>query len=219
MQSTAIIFGATGAIGSQLLRQLLDEKRYDRILAFVRRPLDIRHPELEQIIDDLENPEKIAAQIQGNHLFCCLGTTSKKAGSKEAFRKVDQELPVKLASIASRNGVSSFIVISSIGAGEKAKGFYLKTKTAMEEGVKQSAFDQLAILRPSLLLGPRNEFRFGEAAGKVLNTVFGPLMNGRLKKFRGIHTSVVARAMITIANTGNGFRIYESDEIQELGRN
>jgi len=218
MKGTAIVFGASGAVGSQLLRQLIEEQRYDRVIAFVRRPIELRHYSLEVIIDPLENPENIADQIKGDHLFCCLGTTSRKAGSKEAFRKVDHDLPVALASIAARNGVSTFIVISSIGAGDGAKGFYLKTKTDMEEGVKGSSFESLAILRPSLLLGPRNEFRFGEAAGKVLNFILNPLLIGKLRRFRGIQTSVVARAMITIANTGNGFRVYESDEIQEAGK-
>jgi len=219
MQGTAIIFGASGAVGSQLLQQLLEEKRYDRVIAFVRRPLPISHPELEVHIDPLDDPERIADQIRGDHLFCCLGTTSRKAGSKEAFRKVDLDLPVALASIASRNKVPAFLVISSIGAGESARGFYLRTKTAMEEGVKQSAFELLAILRPSLLLGPRNDFRFGELVGKGLNFIFNPLLFGRMKKYRGIRTRVVARAMITIANTRNGFMVCESDEIQEIGGN
>ncbi|MFZ5939640.1 MAG: NAD(P)H-binding protein [Bacteroidota bacterium] len=217
MQGTAILFGATGAVGSQLLRQLLQEKRYDRIVVFARRSPGITHPALEINIDPLDDPERIADRIQGDHLFCCLGTTSKKAGSKEAFRKVDLDLPVALAAIASRNGVGTFVVISSIGAGESAKGFYLRTKSRMEEGVKQYSFKNLAIVRPSLLLGERNEFRFGEFIGAGLNIVFSPLLRGRLKKFRGIRTETVARAMITIANTGNGYRVYESDELQDLG--
>lgn len=213
---TALLFGATGAVGQQVLDLLINDHRYDKIVVFSRKVIPIEHPKLEVILDALSDLDRIAGKIRGDELFCCVGTTSRKAGSREAFRKVDLDMPVNLARIASGNGVDGFIVISSIGAGSKKAGFYLAVKTEMEEQVIQYDFKRLAIVRPSLLLSDRDEFRFGEEAGKALNSLLGWAMKGNLKKYRGIRTGDVARAMINIMNMDAPKLTWESDELQEI---
>jgi len=213
---TALLFGATGAVGREVLHLLINDHRYDKIVVFSRKVIPIEHPKLEVILDALSDLDRIAGKIKGDELFCCVGTTSRKAGSREAFRKVDLDMPVSLARIASENGVDGFIVISSIGAGSKKTGFYLAVKTEMEEEVIQSEFKKLSIVRPSLLLSDRDEFRFGEEAGKVLDKALGWAMKGNLKKYRGIRTVDVARAMISIMNMDRPKLTWESDELQEL---
>ncbi|MDF1573100.1 MAG: NAD(P)H-binding protein [Bacteroidales bacterium] len=213
---TALLFGATGAVGQEVLHLLINDHRYDKIVVFSRKVIPIEHPKLKVILDTLSDLDRIAGKIRGDELFCCVGTTSRKAGSREAFRKVDLDMPVNLARIASRNGVEGFIVISSIGAGSKKTGFYLAVKTEMEEQVIQYDFKRLAIVRPSLLLSDRDEFRFGEEAGKVLDKALGWAMKGKLQKYRGIRTENVARAMIHIMNMDAPKLTWESDELQEI---
>ncbi len=213
---TALLFGATGAVGREVLHLLINDHRYDRIIVFSRKVIPIEHPKLEVILDTLSNLDKISEKINGDELYCCIGTTSRKAGSREAFRKVDLDIPVNLASIASENGVSGFIVISSIGAGSNKTGFYLGVKTEMEEKVARHDFKRLAIVRPSLLISDRDEFRFAEETGKALNNLVGWAMKGKLKKYKGIRTDDVARAMISIMNMDRPKRIWESDELQQI---
>jgi uncharacterized protein YbjT (DUF2867 family) len=213
---TALLFGATGAVGSQVLHLLINDHRYDRIVVFSRKVIPIEHPKLEIILDAMSDLDRIAEKIRGDDLFCCIGTTSRKAGSREAFRKVDLDIPVNLARIASGNGVDGFIVISSIGAGNKKTGFYLAVKTEMEEQVIQYDFKRMAIVRPSLLISNRDEFRFGEEAGKALNSLLGWAMKGNLKKYQGIRTDDMARAMIEIMNMEQPQLTWESDELQEI---
>jgi len=217
-RKTALVFGATGLTGRALTGLLLDDHRYARVVVFTRRPLRQNHSKLETIVNDLKEPESIAGKIQGNDVFCCLGTTMKKAGSKEAFRTVDLELPVKLAEIAHTNGVGKFLVISSIGADPDSRNFYLKTKGEMEKELEKFNFRQLSIFRPSLLIGKRDEFRLGEAIGKFFYTLFSFLFIGPVKKYKGVNVRKLAKAMVKAANDDSGSRIYLTNEILEMGR-
>ena len=216
IDKTAILFGPTGAVGREVLHLLLNDHRYEKITVFSRRVLPVEHPKLEVVLDTLSNLDDLSKKIKGDDLFCCLGTTSRKAGSKEAFKMVDLEMPATLARIASGNGVEGFIVISSVGAGKSGRGFYLDVKTEMEDRIIQYDFKRLAIVRPSLLLSKREDFRFGEEAGRLLNSALGWAMTGSIKKYKGIRTSDVARAMIEIMNMEKPNLIWESDELQEL---
>ena len=212
----ALVFGPTGAVGKELIQILINDPRYEKVLAFSRRVLEIEHPKLEVILDTLKDPAKFHEKITGHDLFCCLGTTSKKAGSKENFKKVDLELPLKLAEIASSNGVPNFIAISSIGAGKSGRGFYLDVKTEMENKVLQFDFKKLSFVRPSLLLSKREEFRFSEDAGKVVNSLLSWAMVGNLEKYKGISTKLVASAMIEILNLEQPNIVYESNELMKI---
>lgn len=213
---TAIVFGPTGAVGKELILKLISDDRYEKVIAFSRRVLDVEHPKLDVILDAMNDVAKFHEKILGHDLFCCLGTTSRKAGSRVNFRKVDLELPVKIAEIASSNGVPNFIAISSIGAGKKGRGFYLDVKTEMEEEVLQFDFQKLSFVRPSLLLGKRDEFRLSEDAGKVVNSLLSWAMVGKMEKYKGITTEDVASAMIEIINLEKPNIVYESDELFRL---
>ena len=142
----------------------------------------------------------------------------RKAGSKENFRKIDFDLVVKIAEIASRNGVKGFIVISSIGAKASSSNFYLRTKGEMEEAIQKFNFERVNIIRPSFLLGRRREFRIGEKLSTPFVRLLSPLMLGPLKKYKPIHARTVVKAILRIANSNNSKTIYESNELASLGR-
>jgi len=217
MLKTAIIFGATGLIGKNLLNSLILAPGYDKIKIFVRKKPDLNHPKVEIQVSDMVDIIKLKDMIKGNDLFCCLGTTISKAGSQDAFRKIDYELPTEIAMMAAENKVEGFFVVSSLGADYNSSNFYLRTKGEMEEGIKKSGIKSIGIFRPSFLLGEREEFRLGENIAKAAMKLINPLLLGNLKKYRGIKASDVARAMITTARENKpGASIYHSDEIQKI---
>jgi len=219
-QKTAIIFGSTGLVGGYLLELLCESNRYRKVLSFSRRASGFTHPKLKEHISTLNSLDDISNKIVGDDLYCCLGTTIKKAGNKESFTRIDFTLPVQLANIAEKNKVQSFSVVSSVGANPNSSNFYLSTKGQMENRVLQCDIPNISILRPSMLLGPRDEFRFGETAGKLLMSLANPLMMGKFKKYRGIRAISVAKAMLTITtNETKGKEIYESDELQQIADN
>lgn len=216
---TALIIGSTGLIGSQLLQLLLESDHYSQVITFVKRDAGIEHPKLRQHIIDFDKPESYNDLVKGDDFFCTIGTTIKKAGSKEAFRKVDFEYPQQFAKIAIENKVKQFLLISSLGADATSSNFYLKTKGEIEVFLKASNFEKVSILRPSLLLGNRAEFRLGEKIGAFVMKSFSFLFIGNLKKYKPIESKSVAKALFAIAQQNNiGFIVYESDSIQEIGK-
>jgi len=215
---TALIIGSTGLIGSELLNLLLDSNDYLKVITFVKRDTGIKHPKLTQHIIDFDKPETYKDLVVGDDFFCTIGTTIKKAGSKEAFRKVDFEYPRQFASFALQNKVKQFLIISSLGADAKSGNFYLKTKGEIQDFLKDCSFENVAVLQPSLLLGNRTEFRLGEKVGAFFMKTFSFLFLGNLKKYKPIEGKTVAKAFFKIAQTNNkGFKIYESDVLQEIG--
>ena len=236
MFRTAIILGASGLVGSELLKQLLDDKNvfgasasigetsgqelntsFEKIKVFVRKPLAVAHPKFEQIIVDFDSIGNYSHAIKGDVLFCCLGTTIATAGSKDAFIKVDHTYPLEFAKIAKQNGLKKILLISSLGADKTASNFYLKVKGDIEWALEQLKFESLIILRPSLLLGDRNEFRFGEVTGKLVMKLFSFAFMGKLKKYKAIQASDVAKAMVKLAKLKTeGSAIFLSDELQKL---
>jgi uncharacterized protein YbjT (DUF2867 family) len=215
---TALIIGSTGLIGSQLLNFLLDNNDYLKVITFVKRDTGIKHPKLTQHVIDFDKPETYKDLVVGDDFFCTIGTTIKKAGSKEAFRKVDFEYPRQFAAFALQNKVKQFLIISSLGADAKSGNFYLKTKGEIQDFLKNCNFESVSDLQPSLLLGNRTEFRLGEKVGAFFMKTFSFLFLGNLKKYKPIEGKTVAKALLKIAQTNNkGFKIYESDAIQEIG--
>ena len=216
---TALIIGSTGLIGSELLNLLLDSNDYLKVITFVKRDTGIKHPKLTQHIIDFNKPETYKELIVGDDFFCTIGTTIKKAGSKEAFRKVDFGYPKQFASFALQNKVKQFLIISSLGANAKSGNFYLKTKGEFQDFLKDCDFESVAVLQPSLLLGNRSEFRLGEKVGAFFMKTLSFLFVGNLKKYKPIESETVAKALLKIAQTNNiGFKIYESDSIEEIGK-
>ncbi|MBE0639805.1 MAG: oxidoreductase [Bacteroidales bacterium] len=210
---TAIIIGSTGLVGSRLLNILAQDKRYSAVYSISRnKPHDLpekaTHIPFEGGNYDIPHTCDVA--------FCCLGTTMKKAGSKEAFLTVDFGMVVDFARKAKVTGINHLAVVSSIGANAGSSNFYLGTKGRVEEQLKQVGFERLVIVRPSLLLGKRSEKRFGEDMGKVFYSLFKFVLVGPLRKYRGIDAGDVAKAMIVLADKGEGTVVAESNELVVL---
>ena len=215
---TALLIGSTGLIGSHLLQILLQSDNYDNVITFVRKDSRIKHPKLRQHIVDFDTPKTYQDFIKGDDFYCTIGTTIKTAGSEEAFRKVDYQYPKQFATIALENGVKQFLLVSSLSADENSSNFYLKTKGEIQSFLNKSNFESVSIAQPSLLLGDRQEFRFGEQVGAILMKTFSFLLIGSLKKYKPIHGDTVAKALFALAQKNKtGFEIYESDKLQQLG--
>jgi len=218
--ATALIAGASGLVGGCLLQELLAADTYDRVVAVARRPLDVAHPKLVQVTTEFAALRTLERPLRGDDAFCCLGTTIKKAGSREAFRAVDQGAVLAFAWAAQQGGARRFFHVSSMGADAASRFFYPRVKGETDHALGVMGFDTLGIFRPSLLLGPRREYRLGERLSAVGLALAEPFLIGRWRKFRAIPAEVVARAMLR-ASFGQGARgtlIYPSDEIQDLGR-
>jgi uncharacterized protein YbjT (DUF2867 family) len=212
----AIIIGATGLVGKELLRQLIASESYDKIVVITRKPVGISTGKISEHIVDFDRLTDFSNLIQGDHAFCCLGTTMKKAGSKTAFRKVDYDYVLEFARIAASNKVPGFSLISSLGASHKSMVFYSRVKGETEAAVSSLTFEKVNIFRPSLLLGDRNEKRTGEDVAKITYKVIDFLLP---KRYRGIQASVVARAMLKQSlDHSSGVKIFPSEKIQFLGR-
>lgn len=205
-------------VGSHCLDLLLKSDRYSQVISVGRRDLPLLHPKLEQRVVDFDKLQHYAAELAVDDVFCCLGTTIKKAGSKEAFYKVDHTYVVDLAKVTAAKGASQFIVVSAMGADASSLFFYNKVKGEMERDVQQAGFEAVHILRPSLLLGERTEHRAGEELASKIMKPLSSLMVGPLRKYKPIEAETVAKAMLYVASQHQkGVHIYPSDEIASLG--
>ena len=209
---TAIIIGATGLVGSTLVKQICENPTYSKVVLLLRKPLNISHLKLVQEVIDFDKID--ASKIMGDDLFCAMGTTLAKAGSKEAQYKIDCTYPYEIGKIAKTNGVKQYILVSSVEADFESSNFYLRTKGDLEKNIQSLGFQNFVSVRPSMLLGDREESRLGEKVGKVLSNLFSPLLFGSLRKYHGIEADDVAKAMQHFANQGlNGVRFVEYDEM------
>lgn len=210
---TALIAGSTGLIGKALVQALLDSGRYGLIKALTRTPLGIEHPKLQPITVDFSKLDEYRDALEADDVFCCLGTTMAKAKTKENFRRVDYDYVVSLAGITASKGAKQFLLVSALGADKESSIFYNRVKGEAEEAVRDLPFRAIHILRPSLLLGPRDESRPGEDAAKVMYRVFGWLIP---KKYKAIDSQTVAHAMLRLASREEeGVFVHESREISE----
>lgn len=192
----AVILGSTGLVGSSLAKQIQKEDSIQEVVLFNRRPSGIGGAKIKERIVDFENIPSFADQIEGDYLFCCLGTTIKKAGSKEAFRKVDYELPLEFAREFSAKKHVGFVLVSAKGANEKSPFFYNQVKGELERALKNLPLNKLVIVRPSLLLGNRSEKRPGEALAQKLSPLYSPFLP---KKLRPVKAQDVARELINLS--------------------
>ena len=208
---SALLLGATGLVGSFLLQRLLAAERYARVVVWARREIGKFHSKLTLQVLDFE---RLAEQrVAAEDVYCCLGTTLKQAGSQAAFRRVDHDYPVALAQAAARDGAKRLLVVSALGAHPDATVFYNRVKGEMEQAVRAAGVPQTWFFRPSLLSGPRAEFRLGEKIGLVVGALFGPLLG----KYRPIHADIVASAMLNAAEEDRPSGVLESDEIRRVG--
>ena len=213
---TAIIFGSTGLIGSQLLNILLQDDEYSTIKAVVRSPISVSHKKLEVIVNDLTNTNSLKKNISGDRCFFCIGTTKSQTPNKNEYRRIEYDIPVQIASIAEKNNVNCFLYISSLGSNPNTNNTYLKNKGEVEEKLKGLNFKQLTIVKPSILLGKRSEFRLGDFLSQRIFVLLSFLFVGPLKKVKPINSKQVAKAMAFIAKNGNSQMIYESDALQNF---
>ncbi|NUM72968.1 oxidoreductase [candidate division KSB1 bacterium] len=218
MAKTALVLGASGLVGSHCLQLLLDNAAYDKIIVWLRKPLPVQHAKLQQEIINFDQLSPYADKLKNvQEIFCCLGTTIKKAGSPEAFYKVDFTYPHEIAKLAAQNGVQQFLIVTALGANSRSSIFYNRVKGEIETALGKLPLPGLQIFRPSLLLGERQEFRLGERIGAIVFTALSFAFFGRLRRYRAIEASVVAEAMIRIAQQNlTGVNIFESEKIQAL---
>lgn len=212
MPRSAVVIGATGLVGGFLVRQLLDDSLYERVVTFARKPLGIGHPKLVE--KSFPEGDFASLEMAESDFFSCLGTTIKKAGSKEAFWHIDFELPMEFAKLAKARGVQHFLLVSAIGADSRSLFFYPAVKGKLEEAICSLNFPSTTIVRPSLLLGPRSEYRRGEKIGEGLMSILNPVMFGPLRHLRSVRAQDVAACLIHAAKKSRpGVHIIESGDI------
>ena len=213
----AIVIGATGLIGGQVINALLNDDSYQTVRILVRHTTNMLHPKLEEHLVNFDALSAYDDLIKGDDVFCCLGTTLRKAKSTKNFKLVDYEYPLQVAKMAAENGVKNYLIVTAVGADPNSLVFYSRVKGEVEESLKTYHFHGIHIFRPSLLLGDRKEARIGENLGKLFVKAIDPLMMGPLEKYRGIEAKDVATAMVDAAkNDPQGTFIYESDVIHKM---
>ncbi|TDF93046.1 NAD-dependent epimerase/dehydratase family protein [Paenibacillus piri] len=214
--NTVVVAGATGMMGRQLVKLLLEDATYQRIIVLVRRSMGISHPKLVEkkvVFDNLEN-EIDASVLKDADVYCTLGTTIKQAGTKEAFRKVDHAYPLTLAKAALRHGAASYIIVTAMWASEKSRMFYTRVKGQLEQELLSLGLPRLVILRPSLLLGEREDESFGDRATDTIFRLIDPLLLGPLARMKAIPSKDVAQAMVMMAHEGEAaVEVLESEMI------
>lgn len=210
---SVLLLGATGLVGAAALRLLLDDRRWSRVVVVSRRPVDAApSPKLEVVLlPDLDRLTDAAPSFAVDAILCALGTTIRQAGSEARFRRVDHDYPLAAARLGQRSGVRHFGLVSALGADPHSRVFYNRVKGDVEEGLRRAGLPSVTILRPSLLLGPRQAFRLGEVLMKPL----APLVPGR---YRPVSAGAVARVLVESARTSTpGVEIIESRDIRRLG--
>ena len=213
---TALVFGSSGLIGGHLLNELIQSDNYNKIKLFVRSDHGSNHSKTEIIKTDFNNLENHKEDIKGDDCFFCIGTTKQNSPDKNEYRRVELDVPKKIAQIAKSNLVNSFVFVSSGYADPNSSGDYLKFKGLVEEELKRLSFSKLGIMRPSFLMGDRKEKRVGEKVGIFIFKLLSPLFLGPLKKMKPIHSKKVAKAMIKITNGNFKQNVFESNEIVEV---
>jgi uncharacterized protein YbjT (DUF2867 family) len=217
MAKKAIIIGASGLIGSELLSALLHEPAYTEVITLVRKSLNTYHPKLKEIITDFSNLSEIKEHIKADVIFCCIGTTRAKTPDLSNYRKIDHDIPIEIGKIAVENQVKQYHLVSALGANAQSSNFYSKIKGETEDDLKALNIPAIHIYQPSLLRGQRKEKRVGEKIALVLMQAIDPLLVGSLKKYRSIKTSVIALAMYQQSlKEDQGIFTYPSDIIKEI---
>ena len=212
---SALLAGASGAVGKHCLRFLLESDSYGKVRVLVRKLLDARHPKLEQQIVQFDSLEDFSSVVRGEDVFSCLGTTLNDAKTRKNYYKIDLTYPDKLARLAFKNGAERFFIITSVGASPHSSNFYLKVKGEIEYVLSQLPYKALHIFRPSLII--RENPRLKEKLALALAVPFKFLMAGPFRKYRPLKARTIALAMTRAARLNlKGIHIYESNEIQSI---
>ncbi|MCF8238259.1 MAG: oxidoreductase [Saprospiraceae bacterium] len=216
---SALVLGATGLVGQQIVEQLLLDPTYTTIRLFTRRPTGFSDARVEEVIVDLEHLPESAAMYQADDLFIAFGTTIKKAGSQERFQEIDLEIPLDFARRARASGTDHCLLVSSVGADVHSKVFYSRVKGALEDGLEEIDFESLQIFRPSFLMGDRQEFRLGEAIGIGIFRFLSRIKDDLFGVYSPMPVPMLAKAMVIAARMElDGHLIYHYREIRNLSR-
>jgi uncharacterized protein YbjT (DUF2867 family) len=212
---TALLVGASGLVGRELLDLLLLDATYEKVVVLTRKPLLIDNAKYQNHVVNFDRLTEYYKDIVAQDIFCCLGTTMRVAGSKDAFKKVDYTYPLEIAKLAKAAGAEQYLLVSALGANEKSSIFYNKVKGEVERAIEALNYPSVKIFRPSLLLGNRSEQRTGEDAAKIFYKIFGFIIPA---KYKAIEARTVATAMLTVAKLNKpGLIVYESDAMRKMG--
>jgi uncharacterized protein YbjT (DUF2867 family) len=215
---SALLAGATGLTGGHVLDHLLHSEVYDHVITIGRSEPDIKNEKLTPVIAPFTGLAETFKNHHFDDIYCCLGTTMKKAGSRPAFFRVDYEYVRNLAEFGIDAGAQHFALVSSTGASADSSNFYLRVKGQIENALKPLNYRGMHIFRPALLLGERSEVRAGERIAEVLMRAASPLLFGPLSRYRPIEARKVASAMVSVVTSDiPGVYTYESDEIEAIG--
>ena len=207
--SSVLILGATGLVGAECVRQFAESPRFERVIALARRPLsNTVSTRVETHVIDFERLDDAAQHFRVSHLVCALGTTIKKAGTQERFRRVDYDYPLAAARVGLGQGARHFLLVSALGASARSRIFYSRVKGELEDAIRAMPYRTVTIVRPSLLLGERVEVRPGESIGKRFAAIVP-------RKWRPVHASAVAATLVRAAVEDQpGVGVIESKEIR-----
>jgi uncharacterized protein YbjT (DUF2867 family) len=219
---TAVVLGSTGLVGNELVNLLVESSHYTKVKIITRRKLSGQESDkVEQVlIQNLDDLESFSSQLSGDDYYCAIGTTIKKAGSKEAFSKVDHDYPISFAKVAlSHPSFSQYLIVTAAGSDPKSSIFYNKVKGQVEKALMELKLPSLSVFRPTLLLGDRSEYRFGEVVMTGIVKVFTFFLSEKSSAVIAIQAEAVANAMLKVAATGkSGINAYSSKEMVGLAR-
>jgi len=219
MAKTAILLGASGATGSEVLNLLLEDTRYTTIKLFSRSSINVTHPKIKEYITDLFELGNMKPDFTADEVYCCIGTTKAKTPDKEVYRKIDYGIPVTAAKLARENSINTFTVISAIGADTKSSIFYSRTKGEMQEAVIKTGISKTFVLQPSLILAKRKDMRIAEKLASAIMWLINPLLFGNAARYRSISAKEVAKAMVWLCNNPYKGTIISSDSIKKIAGN
>lgn len=214
----AILFGASGFVGSNLLDRLLNNSDYEKVTIVVRKNLNISHPKLKTLIGDYHSLPKLKTNIVADDVFIALGTTKKNTPNEDEYYQVDHDYPVLAAKIAKENGAQSIFIVTVVGANANSGNFYVKTKGQIERDIIALDFQHTHIFRPSMIMGTRKEKRVIEKLLIRLWSVINPILLGKyLNKYKGIEGKNIAEAMNNSAkNQFEKVKFYQWEEMNKI---
>jgi uncharacterized protein YbjT (DUF2867 family) len=204
---SVLILGATGLVGAECVRQFGESSHFARVIALARRPIAPTSQRVETHVVDFERLDEAAARFRVSHIVCALGTTIKKAGTQERFRRVDYDYPLAAAKLGLREGARHYLLVSALGASARSRIFYSRVKGELEDAIRALPYRSVTIVRPSLLLGERPELRFGEQVAKL----FAGVVPRRYRPVEG--GAVAARLLRAALEDQPGVRVIESQDI------
>ncbi|WP_291116994.1 NAD-dependent epimerase/dehydratase family protein [Empedobacter sp. UBA7248] len=215
MSKTALVLGSSGLIGSLLLEKLFNHPDYSTIVTIVRKPQEINHPKLIEIVTDFNLEINLEEIQQIDSIFSCLGTTRKKTPDLDAYHKIEVDIPNQFAKLGNQKGLTRFHYISAVGANANSSNFYLKMKGEAEETLQKNTIKQLFLYRPSLLIGNRAEYRLAENISAKVFPLINIFLRGNISKYKSIEAEKVAQSLIEndLHSTSNKVSILHYNEI------